>query len=140
MAIGVNLTGIDSLQGAIKNLDEKLTKEVSNEINASSLKIQSDAKKLVPVNMGYLRNSIVLDGELGSLTYNVEARMPYAAYVEFGTGGKVSIPSGYEEYAALFKGTRKVAGMRSQPYLIPSFEMEKPKLIKRLNEMLNAKS
>jgi hypothetical protein len=90
--------------------------------------------------MGYLRNSIVLDGELGSLTYNVEARMPYAAYVEFGTGGKVSIPTGYEEYAALFKGTRKVAGMRSQPYLIPSYEMEKPKLIKRLNEMLNAKS
>ena len=140
MAIGVNLTGIDSLQGAIKKLDEKLTKEVSNEINASSLKIQSDAKKLAPVDMGYLRNSIVLDGELGSLTYNVEARMPYAAYVEFGTGGKVSIPFGYEEYAALFKGTRKVVGMRAQPYLIPSFEMEKPKLIKRLNEMLNAKS
>lgn len=140
MAIGVNLTGIDSLKNTIQKLDEKLTKEVSNEINASSLKIQSDAKKLAPVDMGYLRNSIVLDGELGSLTYNVEARMPYAAYVEFGTGGKVSIPSGYEEYAALFKGTRKVAGMRSQPYLIPSFEMEKPKLIKRLNEMLNAKS
>ena len=140
MAIGVNLTGIDSLKNTIQKLDEKLKKEVSNEINASSLKIQSDAKKLVPVNMGYLRNSIVLDGELGGLTYNVEARMPYAAYVEFGTGGKVSIPSGYEEYAALFKGTRKVAGMRSQPYLIPSFEMEKPKLIKRLNEMLNAKS
>ena len=140
MAIGVNLTGIDSLKNTIQKLDEKLTKEVSNEINASSLKIQSDAKKLVPVDMGYLRNSIVLDGELGSLTYNVEARMPYAAYVEFGTGGKVSIPTGYEEYAALFKGTRKVAGMRSQPYLIPSFEMEKPKLIKRLNEMLNAKS
>ena len=140
MAIGVNLTGIDSLQGAIKKLDEKLTKEVSNEINASSLKIQSDAKKLAPVDMGYLRNSIVLNGEIGSLTYNVEARMPYAAYVEFGTGGKVSIPTGYEEYAALFKGTRKVVGMRAQPYLIPSFEMEKPKLIKRLNEMLNAKS
>ena len=140
MAIGVNLTGIDSLKNTIQKLDEKLTKEVSNEINASSLKIQSDAKKLAPVDMGYLRNSIVLDGELGSLTYNVEARMPYAAYVEFGTGGKVSIPSGYEEYAALFKGTRKVEGMRSQPYLIPSFEMEKPKLIKRLNEMLNAKS
>ena len=140
MAIGVNLTGIDSLQGAIKKLDEKLTKEVSNEINASSLKIQSDAKKLAPVDMGYLRNSIVLNGEIGSLTYNVEARMPYAAYVEFGTGGKVSIPSGYEEYAALFKGTKKVVGMRAQPYLIPSFEMEKPKLIKRLNEMLNAKS
>jgi HK97 gp10 family phage protein len=140
MGIGVNLTGIDSLQNALKKLDEKLVKEVSNEINASALKIQSDARKLAPVNMGFLRNSIVLDGELGGLTVDVAAKMPYAAYVEFGTGAKVSIPSGYEEYAALFKGTRKVSGMRSQPYLIPSYEIEKPKLIKRLNEMLNAKS
>ena len=138
MAIGVNLTGIESLQNALKKLDDRLVKEVSNEINASALKIQSDAKRLAPVNMGYLRNSIVLEGQIGSLTYNVEARMPYAPYVEFGTGGKVSIPTGYEEYAALFKGTRKVIGMRAQPYLIPSYEMEKPKLIKRLNEMLNA--
>ena len=175
MAIGVNLTGIESLQNALKKLDEKLVKEVSNEINASSLKIQSDAKRLAPVNMGYLRNSIVLDGQIGSLTYNVEARMPYAPYVEFGTGGKVSIPTGYEDYASIFKGkgdgkfkdfileltkwverkgigsgkkSKSIAyaialnilrkGLRPQPFLIPSFETEKPKLIKRLNDLLNA--
>ena len=29
-------------------------------------------------------------------------------------------------------------GMRPQPFLVPSYEMEKPKLIQRLNKLLNA--
>ena len=138
MGISVSITGVEGIKKALANYDKFLTKDLSNEINASALKIQSDAKRLAPVDMGYLRNSIVLDGERGGLTYDVAAKMPYAAYVEFGTGGKVSIPIGYEEYAAQFKGTRKVAGMRSQPYLIPSFEMEIPKLFLRLKTLLNA--
>jgi len=138
MGITANITGIEGINKALSNYDKILTKDLSNEINASALKIQSDAKKLAPVDMGYLRNSIVLDGQSGGLTFDVAAKMPYAPYVEFGTGGKVSIPVGYEEYAAQFKGKRKVAGMRAQPFLIPSFQMEVPKLLNRLNKILNA--
>jgi hypothetical protein len=29
-------------------------------------------------------------------------------------------------------------GLRPQPFLIPAYEQEKPKLIKRLKELLNA--
>ena len=115
MGITIKITGIEGINKALNNYDKILTKDLSNEINASALKIQSDAKKLAPVDMGYLRNSIVLDGQSGSLTYDVAAKMPYAPYIEFGTGGKVSIPVGYEEYAAQFKGHRKTAGMRAQP-------------------------
>jgi HK97 gp10 family phage protein len=138
MGITANITGIEGINKALSNYDKILTKDLSNEINASALKIQSDAKKLAPVDMGYLRNSIVLDGQSGGLTFDVAAKMLYAPYVEFGTGGKVSIPVGYEEYAAQFKGKRKVAGMRAQPFLIPSFQMEVPKLLNRLNKILNA--
>ena len=140
MGISVSITGVEGIKKALANYDKFLTKDLSNEINASALKIQSDAKRLAPVDMGYLRNSIVLDGERGGLTYDVAAKMPYAAYVEFGTGGKVSIPLGYDEYAAQFKGNRKVAGMRAQPFLIPSFQMEIPILFTRLKQLLNAKS
>jgi hypothetical protein len=139
MGISVSIAGLEGIQKALTNYDKIITKELSNEINASALKIQSDAKKLVPVDMGFLRNSIVLDGQAGGLTYSVAALMKYAPYVEFGTGGKVSIPVGYEEYAAQFKGNRKVLGMRAQPYLIPSFEMEVPKLFTRLKNLINAK-
>jgi HK97 gp10 family phage protein len=140
MGISVSITGVEGIKKALANYDKFLTKDLSNEINASALKIQSDAKRLAPVDMGYLRNSIVLDGERGGLTYDVAAKMPYAAYVEFGTGGKVSIPLGYDEYAAQFKGNRKIAGMRAQPFLIPSFQMEIPRLFTRLKQLLNAKS
>jgi len=140
MGISVSIAGVEGIQKALANYDKFLTKELSNEINASALKIQSDAKKLAPVDMGLLRNSIVLEGQSGSLTYSVAALMRYAPYVEFGTGGKVSIPVGYAEYAAQFKGNRKVLGMRAQPYLIPSFEMEVPKLFTRLKNLINAKS
>ena len=140
MGISVSITGLEGINKALENYDKFLTKELSQEINASALKIQSDAKKLAPVNMGLLRNSIVLEGQSGGLTYNVAALMRYAPYVEFGTGGKVSIPVGYAEYAALFKGKRKVLGMRAQPYLIPSFEMEVPKLFTRLKNLINAQS
>ena len=140
MAISVSITGVEGINKTLENYDKFLTKELSQEINASAQKIRSDAIKLAPYNMSLLRNSIQVDGESGGLTFDVAAKIRYAPYVEFGTGGKVSIPVGYEEYAALFKGKREVVGMRAQPYLIPSFQVEIPKLFTRLKNIINAKS
>ena len=191
MAFGISLTGIKQLEGKLNNLTTILQKDVSNEINASALKIENKAKRLAPVNFGKLRNSIALSKE-SDLTYTVAANASYAPYVEFGTGGKVSIPAGYESFASQFRGQKSgtyydfllaildwikkkgiVAGTYSiktkrrlgsktqkfnedvrlaesiafsilkkginpQPFLIPAFEMEKPKLIQRLNKLLNA--
>jgi len=176
MSFYLNLEGLDNINKKIAELDKKVKQEVSNEINASALKIQSDAKRLAPNNFGELRGSIKLSPEsTGSLTYIVAATASYAAYVEFGTGGKVSIPAGFEEDASKFKGGKNGTfkdmvealtlwvkrkgigngknnkglayviarsilekGLRPQPFLIPAYEQEKPKLIKRLKELLNA--
>ena len=88
--------------------------------------------------MDFLRGSIALE-PISELTYTVEAKAKYAPYVEFGTGGLVDIPTGYEQYAAIFKGKgiRKV-NLRARPFLIPAFENEVPQLMKRLKEMFNA--
>lgn len=176
MAFVVNLTGFNELEGKLKDLTVTLEKGVSDEINASALKIQSDAKKLAPVNLGQLRNSISLTKET-ELTYTVSANASYSAYVEFGTGPQVNVPADFKTYAQQFKGQsggkfkdmvealtlwvkRKGIGngkndkglayvialsilrkgMRPQPFLIPAFEQEKPKLIERLNKLLNVKS
>ena len=143
-----------------------------------------------PVNMGTLRQSIHATSK-DKLTHYVEVGVSYGAYVEFGTGGKVSIPTGFQDYAATFRGKKggslsdmiealtlwvkrkglagtysvksgrrlggratqtsqdeKLArflaikilknGIRPQPYLIPAYETEKPKLIQRLKKLLNA--
>jgi HK97 gp10 family phage protein len=140
MSIIVNLSGIKQVENALKNLDTFLIKELSNEINASALKIQKDAKRAAPVDNGFLRNNIALTKDT-DLTFTVESKAKYSPYIEFGTGGLVEIPAGYEEIAAQFKGKGiKKINLRARPFLIPSFENEVPKLLKRLKKLINAQS
>lgn len=139
MAFGVNLSGIKEIEIALKKIDKQVKQDVSDEMNASALTIASNAKRLAPFDMGFLRNSIGIEPSANGLTYEVEAKAKYAAYIEFGTGGLVDVPAGYEDLAVRFKGQniRKV-NIRPQPYLVPSFETEKPKLLQRLKNMFNA--
>ena len=174
MAFAVSLSGIKELEGKLKNLTTALKVDVGDEINASVIKIENQAKRLAPVNFGQLRGSIAHSKD-SELTYSVAANASYSAYVEFGTGPQVNVPADFKSYAQQFKGKsggkfkdmvealtlwvkRKGIGngkndkglayvialsilrkgMRPQPFLVPAYEMEKPKLIQRLNKLLNA--
>ena len=106
-AITFSITGSDHLLKRFEKLNTTAKNEVKDEVNASALKIQSDAKKLAPVNLGMLRNSIYLVEESrdnNKYVFGVGSSASYAPYVEFGTGGKVSIPAGFQDYATQFKG------------------------------------
>ena len=140
MSFGVNLTGIKEVENALKVMDKHLRQDVGNEINASALNIQSSAKRLAPVDLGFLRNQIAIQ-PINDLTFEVQANAKYSAYIEFGTGTEVRVPAGYEDLAILFKGKgKRTINIRPQPFLIPSYEVEKPKLIQRLKQLLDAKS
>lgn len=141
-AFVVNINGLKGVQDFLNKIDENLKVDLSNEINASALTINRNAKRNVVVDNGFLRNSIIVTPDAqGSLTYSVEARAKYAPYVEFGTGGLVSVPAGFEEFAMQFKGKGiKKINLRARPYLIPAYESEVPKLIDRLNKLINAES
>ena len=194
--ISFNITGLDKIFANIDSMSDKIKTDIALEMNSSALNIQSNAKKNAPVNMGGLRNSIQLTEEIGGgkLFYSVGSKLNYAPYIEFGTGGKVTIPSGYDNFASQFKGksggtfkelvlaimdwvkkkgitgtysiktqrrtgskatqskeNQSVAyaialsiirkGLRPQPFLLPAFESEKPKLITKIKQILsNAKS
>jgi len=177
--ISFKIEGLDALIKRIGKLAPEIAKEVALEVNASALAIQSKARRDVKVDNGILRNSIQLK-EINTgdkIMYTVGSRLKYAPYVEFGTGGKVSIPAGFEELASGFKGKKagtfkdmvqaltlwvrrkgigggndkSIAyaiaisilkkGMRPQPFLIPSFETEKPKMINNIKKAIeNVKS
>ena len=176
MAFVVSLSGMKQLEGKLNNLNTVLKQDVGDEINASALKIQNQAKRLAPVNFGQLRGSISTE-KISDLTHAVEAKASYAAYVEFGTGPQTNVPADFQGYAQQFKGKSEgkfkdfvealllwikrkgigngkndkglayiIAlsilrkGMRPQPFLVPAYEMEKPKLIQRLNKLINAES
>ena len=144
MAFAVSLGGMKELEGKLNKLTTALKVDVSDEINASALKIENQAKRLAPVNFGQLRNSIYLKEKSNDKGYifTIGSSASYAPYVEFGTGGEVNVPAGYETFAIQFKGKgiRKI-NLRARPYLIPAFESEIPILRKNIkNVIANVKS
>ena len=139
--------GLDALIKRLGKLAPEIAKEVAMEVNASALAIQSKARKSVASNStdkGRLVGSIQLK-EINTgdkVVYTVGSRLKYAPYVEFGTGGTVNVPAGYEDFAIQFKGKgiRKV-NLRPRPYLIPAFESEIPILRKNIQNVIkNVKS
>jgi HK97 gp10 family phage protein len=138
------IEGLDALIKRIGKLGPEIAKEVAMEVNASALAIQSKARRDVVVDNGILRNSIQLkEVNTGDkIMYTVGSRLKYAPYVEFGTGGTVNVPAGYEDFAIQFKGKgiRKI-NLRPRPYLIPAFESEIPVLRKNIQNVIkNVKS
>jgi len=142
--ISFKIEGLDALIKRLGKLAPEIAKEVAMEVNASALAIQSKARRDVKVDNGILRNSIQLK-EINTgdkIMYTVGSRLKYAPYVEFGTGGTVSVPAGYEDFAIQFKGKgiRKI-NLRPRPYLIPAFESEIPVLRKNIQNVIkNVKS
>jgi HK97 gp10 family phage protein len=144
----LDIIGISDVLKKLDTLSKDIQQDIKDEVNTSALNIQKSAKRLAPIDLGKLRASIYLketDLSTGGYLFTVGANRkiaPYAPYIEFGTGGEVTVPAGYEELAILFKGKgAKKINIRPQPFLIPSFETEKPKLIKNiLNVIKNAKS
>ena len=142
--VSFKIEGLDALIKKLGKLPIEIEKEVANEVNASALAIQSKAKRDVKVDNSTLRSSIQLMSifEDKRIIYSVGSRLKYAPYVEFGTGGLVTIPAGYEDFAIQFrgKGIRKI-NLRPRPYLIPAFETEIPILRKNIQNVIkNVKS
>jgi HK97 gp10 family phage protein len=138
------IEGLDALITRLGKLAPEIAKEVAMEVNASALAIQSKARRDVVVDNSTLRSSIQLkEVNTGDkIMYTVGSRLKYAPYVEFGTGGTVNVPAGYEDFAIQFKGKgiRKI-NLRPRPYLIPAFESEIPVLRKNIQNVIkNVKS
>ena len=106
----LDISGIKGVEAAIKKIDSKATKGLSDELNAASLNIEKSAKRLAPGNLGKLRQSINHDTG-NDLFKAVFSTVEYAPYVEFGTAGKkksqVKVPAGYEAFAAQYKAKGK---------------------------------
>lgn len=89
-------------EDSLRSAGPKLKQLADIEANATSQEIANKARGKAPVDLGKLRASIFADGADGK--YKITASANYAAYVEFGTRRKVSVPTNLSEYAAQFKG------------------------------------
>lgn len=104
MAKKVRVTGIKE---AIQRLNEKQKKIDSGLLNILqdyTLRIEFQAKRLAPTDMGHLGQSI--SSSVIERKSTISANAEYAPFVEFGTRTKVKVPSGFESMAMKFKGKK----------------------------------
>ena len=99
---------IKGLTNVLKDLEKfgkEAKKEVDNITKIKSMDIVADAKAFAPKNNGKLAQSIVYT-KVSEADYKVIVNSPYGAYVEFGTGSKVKVPTELQSIASQFKGKK----------------------------------
>jgi len=103
MSRGV-VKGLSKTLTQLKVFGEEAEKGVDLIAMATANDIGLDAKQRAPKNLGKLAQSISSPAvKVSELNYKVVVTSDYGAYVEFGTGAKVSIPAEMQELASQVK-------------------------------------
>jgi len=120
----------------IGTYDIKTTAKIEQSIANSTKAIEKGAKSRVRVRTGNLKKKISSRFDRGTLTGRVSAKTPYAHLVEF--GAKAASVRPVTKKALLFKGgysaKANVPARTARPYMRPSFEEEKPNLIRNVKK------
>jgi HK97 gp10 family phage protein len=129
--------GLPSILRNLTRYSRALRNDLTFEVLNTVTQIESKAKTKVVVDTGKLKQSIYHTMNYQNQTGEVGATEDYAPYIEFGTGGNVSIPSGFSDLASQFKG----AGVRTinraaKPFLIPAFLEESEKFKEKVNTLI----
>lgn len=95
--------GLNSVIADIKKFGADAEKKINAETEAISLQIEGDAKRLAPKNFGKLAQSISHE-KINPANYKITVNELYGAYMEFGTGKKVSVPPEFADMAKSFQG------------------------------------
>ncbi len=133
--IQFKVTGLEQLQKKFAKLDKVTQDEVVEEIVSFGQDVALKAKGRAPKDLGYLAQSTNARPIINGV--EIFSNAEYAPYVEFGTGAKVNVPQGLEQYAMQFKGKGvKQVNLKARPFFFNSFFEERPKLLKRLKDLL----
>lgn len=121
--ISINFKGFEEYANKLKQLPPRLQSTVNAEMKDGAMGMRNDMIANAPSDEGFLRNEIqVVKIPFG---YSIESNAFYSAYVEFGTGSKVSIPAGFADYAAQFQGKAGRGGI--DDFFLAIFEWVKRK-------------
>ena len=136
----ISVQGMNVLLRKIAKADKEVQAKVKRANQITSLNIERQAKRNATksVDTGRLRSAIVPDHS--GTEANVEVKVKYAQYVEFGTGAFAAEylstkDKDLREYAMTFFETGK-GRIPAQPFLFPAAEAERPKHIERMRKAL----
>ena len=145
IGVNVNKTELDSLIKKLSNLGDRITERMADEIEATTLDVETDAKMSLAASMssskyslGGLMSSIHSLTDRKTLAGIAYTNIKYAPYIEFGTGGLIKIPAGFEEFALQFKGKGiKKINLPARPYMYPALFKNQKMLFERLKNILD---
>ena len=137
MSNEVKLVGTSQVLANFSKLEKSIIQEASTIVQEITLEVAYLAKTNAPVDLGGLVQSINTKYNQSKLEGIIFANAPYAPYVEFGTGGLVEIPQGFEELAEQFIGSfSKKINLPARPFLIPAAQKGAEELQKELSKLI----
>lgn len=107
----MKINGIDALQKKLR--DNATLDDVKHVVKSNGTQLNQKAKRLVPVDTGYLKGSITTSVELGGLQSTTTPTASYSSYVEYGT-----------------------RFMAKQPFLKPAFDIQKNVFLNDLERLM----
>lgn len=133
-----SVKGLDELLVKLDKMPADIRKAVDIELKDGSEAIAGEAKLNAPVDVGFLRLGIGAEKD-GDLSYQVFSNSEISAYVEWGTGSRVSIAVDPEirAYEETFKTGKETVGMYAQPFFFPALAHQEPIIIERVKAALN---
>ena len=136
-AFSFSLEGADKVLANLSKLPKSIQDRIDAEIEDTVRNIEGKAVRRAPADMGALRQGIGVD-KIGKMAWSVSSSKDYSAYIEFGTGTFVNVPSGLEEYAMQFKGKGiRQVNLPARPFFFPAYFEEKKRLIEDLKKYLS---
>jgi hypothetical protein len=133
----VKLSGFKEFEAKLATLDRVLFEEIDGECEFAAEEWKELAKLATNPNIdtGRLHQSITAY-RVSQMNYEVVSPMEYSAYLEWGTGTKVSVPADLIKYAIQFKGFKSVIGSRPYPFFFPQASIVRKNLFDKVKNIL----
>lgn len=131
----LKITGQKELFKALAKFGQEAEIKIDSVTNITAQEIALNASQNAPTNFGKLKQSIHSRKE-GELFYTVYVNnVPIGAYVEFGTGAFVDVPTEWVDMAWQFYVNGK-GHLSPQPFLYPAYTRGKAQYEKDLQKLL----
>lgn len=134
--LDIELQGVDNLLKRLGEMEREMTDSIDKAMTSSIIEMNAQQRRDTPVDTGRLRmgNMFDVSNKLSKQLYN---DIEYAPYVEFGTGGLVSVPPGLEEIAIQFKGAGiKKVNLPARPFFFRAFFENKEKMMQNIKNAI----
>ncbi|KAB7730140.1 hypothetical protein F5984_13230 [Rudanella paleaurantiibacter] len=118
----MRLNGLDNVLRSFRGAGRTLRQEAANLAERAGRNIEAEAVLNAPVDTGKHRQSGSYEPTNNGMGAKVSFSMAYSPYLEFGTGGLVNVPPGFDDLASQFRGAGgRQINLPARPHLIPAF-------------------